>query len=529
MPSFAIFEEALQYIGWTQADTQALRELAPVVEPHTQAIAEEFYERIRMFPRAEAVLRDEAQVRRLQQSLRVWLMESLNGPHDEAFFERRCRIGYVHVRIGLAQRFMISALTVVRMHLLKIVLEKYSLLPDKLVTVERALCKVMDLELLIINEAYLDAYFERILNTERQSQRGMEQRLAAAEARYRDAIEYADALFMVLDHNMQPILWNQKASEVTGYAYDEVCNRKPLEMMMVSETVLTDLRSIETGRSATIESTLTTRAGRERFVRWFASRVVDKEHFEPLMYLIAVDLTDMREAEMRARSAERLAAVGTLAAGLAHEIRNPLNAASLHLMVLDRALKKIPNVPENAAESVHVLRDEIHRLGTLVTEFLDFARPRPLSLTDTELKQLLQSTSEFLFPDIQMAKIAFEKDFPVRPIVVPVDAEKLRQVLINLFRNAMEALNNQEEKKIVVRLRSVGTAVEIDVEDNGPGVPNNQQIFDAFYTTKETGTGLGLAIVHRIMDAHRGAIFVDSVPGKTTFTLRIPTSSMQTT
>jgi PAS domain S-box-containing protein len=522
MMVFANCQEMLQYVRWNEADASALRSLLPHVEPLKVRITEEFYERIREHPGANQIFRDEAQVRRLQQTLQVWVVELLSGPHDEAYFDRRCRIGGVHARLGLEQRYVFAAMSVLRQHLDRIAAEAFATDRETESKIRVALAKILDVELTVMLETYRAALVARIQRVDRLEQDSMAQKLAAAELRYRDAIEHAQALVMVLDAGEHILFWNRMAAAVTGYERDELLDGSPLERLLPEAEARARLCRVTPEVPDTFEATLLTRSGRERHVRWLVSVNIDPEHGKPLRYVFGVDLTDVREAERRARNAERLAAVGTLAAGLAHEIRNPLNAASLHVTVLDRSLQKMPDAPPQTREATAVLRGEIKRLSSLVTEFLEFARPRPLRVSPTELADVCSSTLELLAPDAESQGVQLLFERPGRGVCASVDPERLRQVLINLLRNGLEAARGTPDARVIVRLRRVGAWAEIDIEDNGPGIPEGAPVFDAFFTTKEQGTGLGLAIVHRIMHDHDGTVRLHSLPGETVFTLRLP-------
>lgn len=236
------------------------------------------------------------------------------------------------------------------------------------------------------------------------------------------------------------------------------------------------------------------------------------------------DYTEEKALTERSRRAEKLAAVGTLAAGLAHEIRNPLNGAQLHVAYLERTLKRA-DASADALEAVGVVGEEIKRLASLVTEFLDFARPKPLERRTSSLAAIIERASDLAASHAETANCSIVRDLPARDIVVEVDSQKLEQVLLNLIRNAVEAVSPAGGGKVTVRLRRQPKTAIIEVEDDGPGLPSpNAPIFDAFYTTKPEGTGLGLAITHRIVTDHDGTVEVDSRPGRTVFRVALPLS-----
>jgi signal transduction histidine kinase len=238
--------------------------------------------------------------------------------------------------------------------------------------------------------------------------------------------------------------------------------------------------------------------------------------------MIGRDVTDEQALAERTKNAEKLAAVGTLAAGLAHEIRNPLNGAQLHLTFLERGLKKSHADPD-ALEAVSVVSDEIRRLSNLVNEFLDFARPKPLSRKRVALQSVVERVCGMVAPDAAAHGAQLVTDLPSTPLEAEIDVGKIEQVLLNLVRNAIEAMAPSGGGGVTIRLRRQPFHALIEVEDEGPGLPDpNAPIFDAFFSTKAEGTGLGLSIVHRIVTDHGGTIAVDSRPGRTNFAVTLP-------
>jgi signal transduction histidine kinase len=271
-----------------------------------------------------------------------------------------------------------------------------------------------------------------------------------------------------------------------------------------------------------VDGVVNTRAGKVRDVRWNVTRT---QIGNVRTFLIGHDRTEENVLAERSRRAEKLAAVGTLAAGLAHEIRNPLNGAQLHVSYLERTLKRANASPE-MLEAAGVIGDEIKRLAVLVTEFLDFARPKPLERKPCSLGALVEKSAKLVEAEGVAAHVEIVRDLPSKDIVAEIDASKLEQVLLNLARNAIEALQAIGGGRVTLRLRRQPKNVVLEIEDDGPGLPDaDAPIFDAFYTTKAHGTGLGLAITHRIVTDHDGTIEVDSRPGRTVFRVLLPLQS----
>jgi signal transduction histidine kinase len=263
--------------------------------------------------------------------------------------------------------------------------------------------------------------------------------------------------------------------------------------------------------------------GGKRRVRWRLAEVGGRDGHKTT-YAVGIDVSDEDEILRRVLRSERLAAVGTLAAGLAHEVRNPLNSASLQLTLLERRLNR-GDEPATVLPIAHVIKSEIDRLDRLVREFLAFAQPRPLDPRPVDAAELLSAIAGLITPEADAAHVSIAVEVAQGTPPVLGEAERLRQVLLNLTRNAVEAMS-ETGGQLRLLARAAGAAeVEIAVEDDGPGFGEELPVFDAFFTTKSQGTGLGLAIVHRIVADHGGTIRVESRPGRTCFTLALPAAT----
>jgi two-component system sensor histidine kinase PilS (NtrC family) len=232
------------------------------------------------------------------------------------------------------------------------------------------------------------------------------------------------------------------------------------------------------------------------------------------------DLTQLRAMEAQVQRSERLADLGRVAAGLAHELRNPLAsmAGSIEL------LKGAPGLRESDARLMDIVLREAERLERLVAEFLAFSRPAPPHPERVELDRALAETLEVFANDPAAARVRVER--ALTPTVTWCDPGQLRQVFWNLLANAAQAAGAEPvQGRVRVTCVAEAEAATFAVEDDGPGIPAPElgQIFTPFFTTKARGTGLGLATVERIVDAHGGSIAVESAPGRgTRFTVRLP-------
>ncbi len=220
----------------------------------------------------------------------------------------------------------------------------------------------------------------------------------------------------------------------------------------------------------------------------------------------------LKEAQMR----EKLASLGELSAGLAHEIRNPLG-------IIKNAAEGLLNKERGREEQMFLLNiivQESKRLNKLVTDFLQFARPRPPEKVRASLKELVEEVVFSLEGEAKERGVSFR--LSLEDVVLSLDRDQMRQVLLNLIFNALEAMPQGGGISIV--LSEGGEVACLRIEDTGVGIPQEylDRIFDPFFTTKEKGTGLGLALAYRIVEAHGGTIGVESGQGGTTFTVRLP-------
>ena len=236
--------------------------------------------------------------------------------------------------------------------------------------------------------------------------------------------------------------------------------------------------------------------------------------------LLAEDLTvaneNLKKAQAEARRAERLAALGQLSAGLAHEIRNPLGVIKGSAEILNQKLTQSDALARELSSYIY---SEVNRLSALVSRFLDFARPSHLELRATELPALVDRALKSVSEQQPMDKIKIKREYSPGLSPVMLDQQLCDQVFTNLISNACEAMDEQGgELSIRVHPAASGAhhEVVVEIEDSGPGVPPDlkEQIFNPFFTTKKTGVGLGLAIVTKIVDAHGGTVRVVSNAGR---------------
>ena len=236
----------------------------------------------------------------------------------------------------------------------------------------------------------------------------------------------------------------------------------------------------------------------------------------------------LEQAQEEARRSERLAALGQLSAGLAHELRNPLAVIKGSAETLTR---KLASTDPITTELAGYISSEVNRMNALVTRFLDFARPHQLEQQQEQILPLIERSLKAAHDRWPDAKVEVERRFAENLPPVYMDGELIERVFTNLALNAYEAMGSAGGRlRVAAAPSSDGKkGVEITFEDSGPGIPPElrEQIFNPFFTTKETGVGLGLSIVSKIIDDHRGWIRVTSEPGKgACFQVYLPESGL---
>jgi PAS domain S-box-containing protein len=233
------------------------------------------------------------------------------------------------------------------------------------------------------------------------------------------------------------------------------------------------------------------------------------------------DLDSLESINTQLQVSERLAALGRITAGVAHEVKNPLNSMRLWLENLKESL---PADHDSASQqAVQVLDKEIDRLDAVVKRFLDFTRPMDIHLEATQLAKLLREVLEIAQPQLQKASIHLAQLLPIDVPEVYVDRALLKQAVLNLVLNAAEAMPNGGQLRLMLSRR--GEMAEISVGDTGKGIPleNRQKIFQLFFTTRPGGSGIGLASTFRIVQLHNGSIdFTSEVGRGTTFRIELP-------
>jgi len=240
--------------------------------------------------------------------------------------------------------------------------------------------------------------------------------------------------------------------------------------------------------------------------------------------IILRDITESRRTAEKTIESERLNALTLLAAGVAHEIGNPLNSLNIHLQLMERAARKLDGKERDELEqSIKVARDEIGRLDSIVTQFLRAIRPSKPQLQPANINAIVAETLHFFAPEIEARDIVVESEPRSDLPLVQIDRDQMKQAFYNIIKNSFEAM----KRRGILRIRTDmdDTHVRVSFADNGGGMSAEalSRVFEPYYTTKSSGSGLGLLIVRRIVREHGGELAIESTESKgLTLTIRLP-------
>jgi len=319
--------------------------------------------------------------------------------------------------------------------------------------------------------------------------------------------------------------FNRGAEEMTGLHADEVIGKKYDDIFIKRKTIFTKLtQTLKTGQEySNYRKANITEDGRKIYLM-ITTRILKNEQGRQIGAMgIYKDITPLEEFEQKIQRADKLAAVGELAAGTAHEIRNPLTTIHGFLQILGKELKHTEK-----KYYVDLMLKEINHINEIIKEMLLLAKPAFPHKELISIQQMLEEIAPFMQSEGALHSIAFqvhiEEDLPV----VEVDERQIKQVFMNIIRNGIQSMKKGGQISIIARYVEENQMVEVKFIDQGEGIPQSKlaKIYEPFYTTKEDGTALGIPVSYRIMKNHDGELQIESSEGKgTTVTLFFPVST----
>ena len=509
--------ELQQYVGWTAEDAARVQSLAATLGPHLPALVDDFYQEIERHPNARRVITGgQEQVERLKEALLAWLRELFAGPYDRDYILRRWRIGQRHLGIGLDQIYVHAALARLRAGLLRVLQQSWQgAWPPEGEAIRRSLNLLLDLELAKIQDAY---HREHVGLVEERTR-------AQGELAFRALVEAAPCMVIIITAPDQSILYfNPFAEKVTGYTSTEVLGKNLVELLNGPE--LAAGMALEKGTE--FEGPVRCKDGSRRWVLWNHEQLADFRG-GPANLVVGLDRTELKEVQQRAWQSERLAELGVLASGLAHEIRNPLNSIRFNLLNVQDGVAQPQTDPADVAAMIKDIADEVDRLEGIMRDFLHLARPDPAQVEEVDVRELLESVARLVDGPCRAQKVEFALNCAAQ-VRAAADPNQLKQVLLNLVLNAQQAM--PQGGRLELRCQAPADGVYIEVIDSGPGIPEavRDKLFQPFFSTKKEGTGLGLSICRRLVEQMHGSIDFTTEPGKgTTFVVRLPHAAPLTT
>jgi len=288
------------------------------------------------------------------------------------------------------------------------------------------------------------------------------------------------------------------------------CTGKPLGDLVRG----LDWNPLSSERGDTISRDLEVFYPRNRLLNFYVA-ALEEEGALAGHAIILRDITESRKSTEQTIESERFSALTLLAAGVAHEIGNPLNSLGIHLQLLARKAAKLPSkLRKSFEESIAIARQEVNRLDSIITQFLAAVRPQPVRAHPDNLNRILEESLDFLRPEIRDRDILLEVSLDPDMPLARLDADQMKQAFYNIMRNSFQAMKAGGFLRVATRHDE--THVYVTFSDTGGGIPAGQlhRVFEPYFTTKADGSGLGLLIVQRIVRAHGGEIALHNTEGR---------------
>jgi two-component system, sporulation sensor kinase E len=327
---------------------------------------------------------------------------------------------------------------------------------------------------------------------------------------------------VVTDREYRVILFNKSAERLLPFRGEDILE-KPLWQAVSDREISAFFKQKLSDQEKVMDREFTLENGPTRILSLSILTLVRDGSIQGNLVHVE-DVTEKRGKEARLRRAESLASLTNLAAGVAHEIKNPLGSIGIHLQLIQKKLQGKGKIEaRDIGQYLDVISEEVDRLNRIVVDFLFAVKPMDTKLEDGDLNKVIQELLDFVRPELDQAGVAIEAELSRDVPTLQIDPRFIKQALLNLIKNAVSAM--PDGGTLGVRTVREGEDVLIRVSDTGTGIPGQimDKIFEPYFTTKPFGTGLGLTIVFKIVKEHFGDISVSSRPEEgTTFTISLP-------
>ncbi len=376
---------------------------------------------------------------------------------------------------------------------------------------------------------FLDKVLTRLNRLDREGLQHLVQRLQRERSLLETLFQTIEDGVIVADRDDRVVFLNQAAGRLIGYTPENALGQDLGRLL--PELDRDNLQPAH--RQQAFRREIEVRFPRPRFLRVFAAPI--EQEPEAGVALVLHDATESRHQTHEVVEAERIHALTLLAASVAHEIGNPLNAIHIHLQLMEREVRRLQQaaagqsdadpaiIADKLSNYLSVTQGEIGRLDYIVTDFLHAMRPTPPKLRDGFVNDVVEETLQLLRPELDNRRLRVVEKLAAELPAVRLDPAQLKQALVNLIKNAMQAMT--KGGTLTLSTGATTDAVWIGIGDTGSGIPAERlnRLFQPFQTTKERGSGLGLMVVQRIIRDHGGRIDFESKVGRgTTFTLWLP-------
>ena len=347
----------------------------------------------------------------------------------------------------------------------------------------------------------------------------MEKELRESEERFRKIFEGSLDGLLMTNHNYVVVDANPEVSKIINMEKDQLIGKDVREILSIEpgeESYDEYLQQLKEDGQATFLKTLTSYRERVQYVELSSKYNL----LSNLNLTIIRDITDQIEMQEQLRKSDTLSVVGELAAGIAHEIRNPMTALKGFIQLLENSVGKDHEMYFN------VITSEFQRIESIITEFLVLAKPQAIQFQETDLIKIMKDTVELLSAQAVMHNVQYEENYQVNLPSIVAEPNQLKQVFINVIKNAIEVMSGGGVISISIK-ETEEEMIHIEIKDQGGGISKDKikKLGEPFYTTKERGTGLGLMVSFKIIKEHKGSVQVESIVGEgTIFHIYLPKS-----